>query len=86
MYSYSPTIAPEQQFHKKAFHSLNKRIPFAFYASKQVLLQRIVPRTRQLGVGITDVVGLANVAFCEVNPKLGVEDILVLLIVVRFDG
>ena len=79
-------IASEQQSPNKALHSLNKRISFTFYASKQVLLQRIVLRTRQLGVGITDVVGLANVSFCEVNLKLEVEDIPVLLTVVRFDG
>jgi hypothetical protein len=84
MCSYGPAIASEQQFPNKPLHSLNKRIPFTFYANKQVSLQWIVPRTGQLGVGVTDDVSLANVAFCEVNPQLGVEDIPVLLTVATF--
>jgi hypothetical protein len=85
MCSYGPTIASEQQSPNKALHSLNKRVPFTFYASKQVSLQWKIPRTGQLGVGVTDDVSLANVAFCEVNPQLGVEDIPVLLTVVTFN-
>jgi hypothetical protein len=84
MCSYGPTIVSEQHSPNKTLHSLNKRIP-SFYASKHVLLQWTVPRTGQLGVGVTDDVSLANVASCEVNPQLGVEGIPVLLTVVTFN-
>ena len=60
--------------------------PSTFYASKQVLLQRMVPKMGQSDVGVTDAVELANVAFCEVVPKLEVEYIPVLHTVVKLDG
>lgn len=70
----------------KLFALWTSIFPFTFYASKQVLLQWIAPRSRQFSVRVTDAVELANVAFCEVNPELEVEDIPVLLTVVRLDG
>lgn len=84
--SHSPTLASEQQSRNKTLHCLKSVFLATFYASKQVLLQRIVPKTGQSDVGVTDAVELANVAFCEVTPKLEVEYIPVLPTVVGLDG